>query len=110
MPIHPRGTKDAILTKSPKYGNAERFSTGKSAVTIKAWEVWNSRYRRQTAPQAKVYNDDTTCVVRTHNRLAAELESDDSLTLDGYTYSVQQVHPVETPLGLRVTDYEISLK
>lgn len=88
----------------------ERFSDGRTTAEIIAWEVWNSRYKRQTSPQTNVYNDETTCIVRTHDKLAAELESDDALTIDGYTYSVQEVHPVVTPLGIGKKDYEISLK
>lgn len=110
MSIIPINSIKAILTKSPRQGNAERFSTGTDSVEIIAWEVWNSRYKRQVSPYSKVYNDETTLIVRTHNKLALELQSDDALTFKGYTYSVQQVHPVKTPLGLAAFDYEITLK
>ena len=110
MPIHPRGSAIVTITKSPRYGNRDTFSNGEKSVKIKAWTVWNSAYRRQVSPQSRVYNDETTLVVRTHNPLAEELQTDDSLEMDGYSYSVQQVHAVETALGVNTQDIEISLK
>lgn len=101
--------KSATLAKNPRSGNRDTFSNGKKTVEIKAWEVWNSRYRRQTMPQSKLYSEESTLVVRTHDPLAGELQTDDSLTFNGYKYSVQSIHPVETPIGRR-KDYEVELK
>lgn len=110
MPIIPYNSRRAIITKSPRYGNKNLFSTGASSAEITVWEVWNSRYKRQVSPHSKIINDETTCIVRTHCAIAAELQSDDGLKLDGYTYSVQSVHPVKTALDFRSQDYEITLK
>lgn len=110
MPIQPFGSGNAVLIKSPRQGNDERFSTGKPTEKIIAWEVWNSRYKRQVSPYTKIYNDETTCILRTHDKLAMELQSDDGVKFNGYTYSVQSVHPVKTPLTLNSLDYEVTLK
>jgi len=110
MPIQPFGSGRAILIKSPRQGNEGRFSTGTPTVEIVAWEVWNSRYKRQVSPYTKIYNDETTCILRTHDKRAMELQSDDGINFNGYTYSVQAVHPVKTPIGLNTEDYEVTLK
>lgn len=110
MPIQPFGSDNAELIKSPRYGNEEKFSTGEKSVTISVWEIWNSRYKKQVSVYSKIYNDETTCIVRTHNKLAMELQSDDSVKFNGYTYSVQSVHPVKTALGLSLYDCEVALK
>lgn len=110
MPIQPFGSGKAIISKSPRQGNNERFSTGNTTEEILVWEVWNSRYKKQVSPYSKIINDETTCVVRTHDARAAELESDDSLTFEGYTYSVQGVHSVKSAFGLMATDFEVTLK
>ncbi len=108
MPLNSFGAKPAILTKNPRGGNRDTFSNGKKSVVVTAWKVWDSTYRRQTVPQAKLYSEETVCVVRTHDRFAIELQTDDSLTFNGYTYSVQSIHTVETPIG-RKKDYEVEL-
>lgn len=110
MPLNPLGSGKAILTKSPRYGNKERFSNGLQNAEIIAWEVWNSRYKNQVSPYSKIYNDETACILRTHNKYAFELQSDDSVSFGGYTYSVQSVHEVKTTLSLSSCDYEVSLK
>lgn len=110
MPIQPFGSDKAVITKSPRYGNLEKFSTGNASEEILAWEVWNSRYKKQVSPYSKIINDETTCILRTHDARAGELESDDSLTFKGYTYSVQSVHSVKSAFGLRGEDFEVTLK
>ena len=110
MPVFPFGSCKAILTKSPTYGNAERFSNGKAKVEVVAWEVWNSRITRQVSPQSKIYNDETTCVIRTHNQRAGELEPDDSVYFDGYDYSVQSIRPLKSSISIRSKIYEVELK
>lgn len=110
MPIKPFQSDSAVLTKSPRYGAKERFSTGNDSEEIIAWEVWNSRIRRQVTPYSKIINDETVCVLRTHNPLAKELETDDGLTFQGYAYSVQSVQSIKTGYNLRSYDYEVSLK
>ena len=110
MPLTPFNRDEAIIKKSPAQGNEPYFSTGQNKETIIAWEVWNSRYRRQAVVLTKVVNDETTAVFRTHSKLASELQTDDSFTFRGYTYSVQEIHPVKTSLNLKSTDYEISVK
>ena len=101
--------KKAIIEKNPRSGNRVAFSNGEKAVEIKAWEVWNSCYRRQTMPQSKLYSEETTLVVRSHDSFVGELQTDDCFIFNGYKYSVQSVHPVETPIG-RKKDYEVELK
>ncbi len=110
MPIDPFGSGKAVLIKSPRQGNDERFSSGNSSEEIVAWEVWNSRYKRQVSPHTKIYSDETTCITRTHDKLAAELQSGDSVKFNGYTYSVLSVHPINTVLGINSQDYEVTLK
>lgn len=110
MPLTPFNKGKAEVKKCPRYGNEHYFSTGNESETIIAWEVWNSRYKRQTIVLTKVFNDETTAVFRTHNKLAAELQTDDAFTFNGYTYTIQSVHPVKTVLNLKSTDYEISVK
>ena len=110
MPLTPLNKGNAVVQKSPRFYNEPCFSTGKDTETIIAWEVWNSRYKRQTVVLSKVLNEETTAIFRTHNKLAAELQPDDSFKFNGYTYSIQEVHPVKTALNLKSTDYEISVK
>lgn len=110
MPVNPFGSKKAVISKSPGEGNKSKFSNGKAETEIIAWEVWNSRYKRQYSPQSKIYGDETTLVVRTRNPLAKELESDDGLKWEGYTYSVQEIHSVKTFYNFNSEDYEIKLR
>lgn len=110
MPIERLGTKPLRLIKNPRSNNRETFLNGRNAVDGKGWEVWNSRYRRGTVPQSSLYSEETVCVVRTRCPFAAELQTDDALVFDGYTYSVQEVHPVHPPRGINGRDFEISLK
>jgi len=110
MPVNPFGSKKAVISKSPGEGNKAKFSNGKAEAEIIAWEVWNSRYKRQYSPQSKIYGDETTLVVRTRNPLAKELESDDGLKWEGYTYSVQEIHSVKTFYNFNSEDYEIKLR
>lgn len=110
MPLTPLTKGNAIIKKSPRYGNEHYFSTGNDTETIIAWEVWNSRYKRRTMVASKVFNDESRAVFRTHHKIVEELQPDDSFEFDGYTYSVQEIHPVKTVLNLKSTDYEISVK
>lgn len=110
MPLQPFGSGKAELIKSPRQGNEERFSSGTPSVEVIVWEVWNSRYNRPATPHDKIYGGETECVIRTHDKLAAELQTGDGVKFKGYTYSVQSVHPVQTPLGLNTQDYEVTLK
>lgn len=110
MSLTPLTKKKATVQKGSRYGNEYCFSTGNDRETIVAWEVWNSRYKRRVAVLSKVFNDETTAVFRTHNKIAEELQPDDSFTFGGYTYSIQEVHYVKTTLSLKSTDYEISVK
>ncbi len=110
MPIHPFGSETITLTKSPREGNRPRFSNGKQSVEIIAWDVKNSLYKRQYSPHSKVFNDETRLVLRTHDPVALELETDDSATWEGIPYSVQEVHLVDVPLGINKKNYEISLR
>ena len=110
MPIHPFGSQTVRLTKSPSTGNKDYFSNGKAFVDIIAWDVKNSMYKRQYAPYTKVFNDEAVLVLRTHNPIALELESDDGVTWEGKTYSVQEVHLLDVPLTVHSKNYEISLR
>lgn len=107
--ISPRG-KRAVIEKSPRYGNVTAFSTGNVREEIVAWEVPNSTLLQQIRTQSKVVADQVTKIVRTHSALGGELQSDDALTFDGYTYSVQTVRPVPTCFTLDSKDWEIALK
>ena len=108
MAINPFGSGKAVLSKSPSEGKTI-FSNGKATAEIVAWEVWNSRVKRNYSAYSKVYNDQTTLVVRTHDPIAEELECDDGLMWNGYTYSIQEVRPVKTAYSARSFDYEILL-
>lgn len=113
MPITPFHAQKVILTKSPRQGNDEVFSVnGSSTVEIIAWEVWNSRNRTRVSHYSKIFGDEVSVVFRTHNVAAAELECDDALKSekDRYTYSVQSVREIKTPLNLNSKDYEIAVK
>ena len=110
MPLKPFNSGPAEIQKAPKFGNEPYFSTGNDKETIIVWEVWNTRYKRAVNVLSKVINDETTAVFRTHAEIAKELQTDDSLKFDGYTYSIQEVHPVKTALNLKSTDYEITVK
>ena len=110
MPIQPLGSEKITLTKSPSEGNNERFSNGKESVSIIAWEVKNTKIKRQYSPYSKIYADEVTLVLRTYNAFANELESDDSATWEGKAYSVQSVKPLDAPLGINKKVYEIALR
>lgn len=110
MPIHPFGSEKTKIIKSPKLGNDTVFSNGKSEVEIIAWDVKNTMYRRQYSAYSKVYNDETVLVLRTHNPVALELETDDTVVWQDYAYSVQEVHQVDVPINVHSKNYEISLK
>ena len=110
MPLNPFHSETVTLKKSPRYGAETFFSTGKKEEKIVAWEVWNSRMTRQVAAQSKMYNDETTLVLRTHNSLAKELQPEDAVVYGGYSYSVQTARPVKTALGIATYDYEIQVK
>lgn len=110
MPIHPFGSEKVTLTKCPEEGNKARFSNGKTSVSIIAWDVKNSAMKRQYSPHSKIYNDEKTLILQTHNPLAMELQSDDSATWEGKLYSVQAVQPLDKPLGINKKIYQISLR
>ena len=110
MPIHPFGSEKITLTKSPREGNKGRFSNGKQTVEIIAWDVKTSMYKRKYSPYSKVYNDETQLVLRTHDPIALELQSDDKATWEGKSYRVQEVHRVDVALGINKQNYEISLR
>ncbi len=110
MPIHPFGSEKVTLTKCPEEGNKPRFSNGKASVSIIAWDVKNAAMKRQYSPYSKVYNDEYTLILQTHNPLAMELQSDDSATWEGKSYSVQAVQPLDRPLGINKKIYQISLR
>ena len=110
MPIQPLGSKRITLTKASNEGNNPTFSNGKPTVEIIAWEMKNTRQKRQYSPYSKIYNDETALLLRTHNPFAQELESDDSVKWEGRNYSVQSVRPVDVPLGVNKQNYEISLR
>ena len=109
MPLLPFNSGDAVLKKSPQLGNRFNFSNGKGEATITMWEVWNSRTKRQTVHYSKIINDEVTAIYRTHDKLASELETDDTVFFENATRRVQQVHPVKTAFGLSSMDYEITV-
>ena len=110
MPIHPFGSEKVTLTKCPDEGNNARFSNGKQSVDIIAWDVKNTMVKRQYSPQSKIYNDETMLTLQTHNTVAMELQSDDSATWEGKSYSVQSVQPLDAPLGINKKIYVINLR
>lgn len=109
MPVERLCLKPVKLIKNAR-SNRATFSNGAAAVDAKGWQVRGSRYRRSSAPQSSVYSEETVCVVRTRCPFAEELQTDDGFVFCGYTYSVQEVHVVEPPRGIRTTEFEISLK
>lgn len=110
MPVHPFGSDTVRLTKSPKEGNKPRFSNGKDTVDIIAWDLKNSKHKRQYSAYNKVFNDETMLVLQTFNPMALELESDDSATWEGKSYSVQEIHPIDVAFGINKQIFEISLR
>ena len=110
MPIHPFGSERVTLTKSPDEGNNPRFSNGKTSVSIIAWDAKNSTVKRQYSPYSKVYNDEITLNLETYDAFAAELQSDDSATWEGKSYSVQSVQPLDKPIGINKKLYVIALR
>jgi hypothetical protein len=110
MPIYPFGSEKVTLTKNPAEGNKPRFSNGKQAVDIIAWDVKNTAVKRQYSPYSKIYNDEKTLTLQTHDPLALELQSDDSAKWGGKEYSVQGVQPLDKPLGINKKVYQISLR
>jgi hypothetical protein len=110
MPIHPFGSETVTLTKSPDEGNKPRFSNGKAIVSIIAWDAKNTTVKRQYSPYSKIYNDEVTLQLQTYDELAMELQSDDSATWEGKSYSVQSVQPLNKPIGINKKIYVIALR
>ena len=110
MPIHPFGSGTATLIKCPEEGNKQHFSNGSKYVDIIAWDEENTKVRRQYSPYSKVYNDELLLELQTYDSYAMELQSDDSVTWEGKSYSVQSVKPVEKPIGINKKIYVISLR
>ena len=108
MPVHPFGSKQVTLTKSPDEGNNPRFSNGKQSVNIIAWDVKNSTIKRQYSPYSKIYNDEVTLQLQTYDALA--MQSDDGATWEGKSYSVQSVQPLDKPIGINKKIYVIALR
>lgn len=110
MALTPMNKKTATLSRSPRTGSPETFSNGKKSVNVQAWEVYNSRNRIQVQRLGRIYGDETSVVVQTHDKIAGELLTDDAVTIDGYSYSVQSVAQVKSVISINAYDYEIALK
>lgn len=110
MPIYPFGSGIATIIKSPEEGNKPHFSNGEKAVDIIAWDVKNTSVKRQYSPYPKIYNDELSLSLQTYDCLAIELQSDDSVTWEGKSYSVQSVQPLEKPIGINKKVFVIVLR